>query len=192
MFRKISNERYDVPQEIQTYTSTCMEIHFTSGRSPKTRHAHSYEYPGVTVQHHFSFCKIIFLNMKQKIMYVHADFGRYLYGLDHMKSRNMITAELKIGEYDRQTATFRPYAAVFLMRIMETYMGKGTRNWDLRLNSNRVKLQKQLTVLCKKYAATILMSDCNVLKEQVKAHMKDTSESMLSDLEMGKGQVVIK
>nr|GEX28774.1 hypothetical protein [Tanacetum cinerariifolium] len=64
-------------------------------------------------------------------------FGRYLYGLDHMKSRNMITAELEIGEYDWQTATVCPYASVFLMSIMETYMGKGMRNWDLRLNSNR-------------------------------------------------------
>nr|GEU71913.1 hypothetical protein [Tanacetum cinerariifolium] len=69
---------------------------------------------------------------------------------------------------------------------METYMGKGMHNWDLRLNSNRVKLQKQLTVLCKKYAATILMSDCNVLKEQVKAHMEHASGSMLSDLQNGK------
>ncbi|GKD76605.1 hypothetical protein Tco_1339226, partial [Tanacetum coccineum] len=46
---------------------------------------------------------------------------------------------------------------------------------DLRLDSNRVKLQKKLTMLCKKYAATILMSDCNVLKEQVKAHMDHAS-----------------
>nr|GEW44624.1 hypothetical protein [Tanacetum cinerariifolium] len=104
----------------------------------------------------------------------------------------MITAELEIREYDWKTATVRPYAGVFLMQIRETYMGKGMRNWDLRLNSNRVKLQKKLTVLCKKYVATILMSDCNVLKEQVKAHMEDTSGSMLSDLEMGKGQVKIK
>nr|GFC57418.1 hypothetical protein [Tanacetum cinerariifolium] len=106
---------------------------------------------------------------------LHADIGRYLYGLDHMKSRNMITAELEIAEYVWQTATVRPYAAVFIMRIMETYMGKGMRNWDQRLNSNHVKLQKQLTVLCKKYVATILMSDCNILKEQVKAHMEDAS-----------------
>ncbi|GKC00259.1 hypothetical protein Tco_0986395 [Tanacetum coccineum] len=41
---------------------------------------------------------------------LHADFGRYLYGLDHIKSRNIITAELEIGEYDWQTATVRPYA----------------------------------------------------------------------------------
>nr|GEY41291.1 hypothetical protein [Tanacetum cinerariifolium] len=69
----------------------------------------------------------------------HADFGRYVYGLDHIKSRNMTTAELEIGEYDWQTA------------------------------------MKQLAVLCKKYAATILMSDCNVLKEQVKAHIEIAS-----------------
>nr|GFA82267.1 hypothetical protein [Tanacetum cinerariifolium] len=84
----------------------------------------------------------------------------------------MITAELEIGEYDWQTAMIQPYAGVFLMLIMETYMGKGMRNYDLRLDSNHVKLQKQLTLLCKKYAATILMSDCNVLKEQVKVHME--------------------
>nr|GEU35346.1 hypothetical protein [Tanacetum cinerariifolium] len=35
---------------------------------------------------------------------LHADFGRYLFGLDHIKSRNIITAELEIGEYDWQTA----------------------------------------------------------------------------------------
>ncbi|GJT65610.1 hypothetical protein Tco_1017090 [Tanacetum coccineum] len=71
---------------------------------------------------------------------LHADFGRYLYGLDHIKSRNIITAELEIGEYDWQTATVRPYAGLILMRIMETYREKGMRNWDLRLDSNRVKL----------------------------------------------------
>nr|GFB12274.1 hypothetical protein [Tanacetum cinerariifolium] len=88
----------------------------------------------------------------------------------------MITAKLDIGEYDWQIATVRPYAGLFLMRIMETYMWKGMRNWDLTLDSNRVKLQKQLNVLCKKYVATILMSDCNVLKEQVKAHTENASE----------------
>ncbi|GKB38193.1 hypothetical protein Tco_0883135, partial [Tanacetum coccineum] len=41
---------------------------------------------------------------------LHADFGRYLYGLDHIKSRNIITTELEIGEYDWKTATVRPYA----------------------------------------------------------------------------------
>ncbi|GKG06529.1 hypothetical protein Tco_0329498, partial [Tanacetum coccineum] len=30
----------------QTQWQADMEIHFTSGRSPKTRHEHSYEYPG--------------------------------------------------------------------------------------------------------------------------------------------------
>ncbi|GJT66430.1 hypothetical protein Tco_1017910 [Tanacetum coccineum] len=92
------------------------------------------------------------------------------------KIGNSIVAEMLIGEYDWQTATVRPYAGLILIRIMETYMGKGMRNWDLRLDSNRVKLQKKLTMLCKKYAATILMSDCNVLKEQVKAHMDHASE----------------
>ncbi|GJZ52845.1 hypothetical protein Tco_0607730 [Tanacetum coccineum] len=47
---------------------------------------------------------------KEPRLATHADFGRYLYGLDHIKSRNMITAELEIGEYDWQTATVRPYA----------------------------------------------------------------------------------
>ncbi|GJZ74425.1 hypothetical protein Tco_0638571 [Tanacetum coccineum] len=120
---------------------------------------------------------------------LHADFGRYLYGLDHIKARNIIIAELEIGEYEWQTATLRPYAGLILMRIMETYMGKGMRNWDMRLDSNGVKLQKKLTVLCKKYAATILMSDCNVLKEQVKAHMNHASGSMLSDVPLTKGPV---
>ncbi|GJS23564.1 hypothetical protein Tco_0452196 [Tanacetum coccineum] len=36
---------------------------------------------------------------------LHADFGRYLYGLDHIKSGNIINAELEIGEYAWQTAT---------------------------------------------------------------------------------------
>ncbi|GKB02672.1 hypothetical protein Tco_0830761 [Tanacetum coccineum] len=64
---------------------------------------------------------------------LHAYFGRYVYGLDHIKSRNIITAELEFGEYDWKTTTIQPYASVFLMRIMETYMGKGcgTGIWDL-------------------------------------------------------------
>ncbi|GJX70661.1 hypothetical protein Tco_0307832 [Tanacetum coccineum] len=34
---------------------------------------------------------------KEPRLATHADFGRYLYGLDHIKSRNMITDELEIG-----------------------------------------------------------------------------------------------
>ncbi|GKE06782.1 hypothetical protein Tco_1398800, partial [Tanacetum coccineum] len=44
---------------------------------------------------------------------LHADFGRYLYGLNHIKSGNMIKAELEIREYAWQTATVRPYACFF-------------------------------------------------------------------------------
>ncbi|GKC32463.1 hypothetical protein Tco_1039757, partial [Tanacetum coccineum] len=99
-----------------------------------------------------------------------ADFGKYIHGLDHIKAANMIKAELENGEYEWQTATIRPYA-VFLMRIMETYMGKGMRNWDLRLDAKRGNLQKQLTVLCKKYVVVILMADCNMMKTEVRAHM---------------------
>ncbi|GKC71829.1 hypothetical protein Tco_1117712 [Tanacetum coccineum] len=44
------------------------------------------------------------LNSLEKID-LHADFGRYLYGLDHIKSGNIINAELEIGEYAWQTAT---------------------------------------------------------------------------------------
>ncbi|GKB11928.1 hypothetical protein Tco_0845851 [Tanacetum coccineum] len=77
---------------------------------------------------------------------------------------NIIKAELEIGEYDWQTVTVRPYAGLFVMRIMETYMGKGVRNWDVRLDASGGNIQKQLVVLSKKYAASILLSDCNLLK----------------------------
>nr|GEY07336.1 hypothetical protein [Tanacetum cinerariifolium] len=66
--------------------------------------------------------------------YEEIDFGRHLYGLDHMKSRNMITAELEIGEYDWQTAMVRPYAgtsegahgACFWKYVIRFAIGKRT------------------------------------------------------------------
>ncbi|GJT65613.1 hypothetical protein Tco_1017093 [Tanacetum coccineum] len=122
---------------------------------------------------------------------LHTDFGRYLYSLGHRKASTMITAKLVFGEYEWQTATVRPYASVFLMRIMETYMGKGMRNWDLRLNTTRGKLQKQLAVLCKKYAATILLSDCNMLKALVRAKIENET-GVLSGVPLIKGPIKIK
>nr|GEU54206.1 hypothetical protein [Tanacetum cinerariifolium] len=47
----------------------------------------------------------------------------------------------------------------------------GMHNWDLRLDAKHGNLQKQLTILCKKYAAVILMADCDMMKTKVKAHM---------------------
>ncbi|GKC24971.1 hypothetical protein Tco_1027121 [Tanacetum coccineum] len=55
-------------------------------------------------------------------------------------------------------------SGLFVIRIMETYMGKGVRNWDVRLDASGGNIKKQLVVLSKKYAASILLSDCNLLK----------------------------
>lgn len=102
----------------------------------------------------------------------HADFGRYLFDLNHTKAGYIVRAELEIGEFEGQSARVKDYAGLLVMRQMETYMGKGKSKWDWGIDGNPAKLQKQMVILRKKYAASILLSKCNLLMEKVKSNVE--------------------
>ncbi|GJY44379.1 hypothetical protein Tco_0432592 [Tanacetum coccineum] len=83
-----------------------MEIHFTSGRSPKTRHEHSYEYPGGTTTLSSAFHKITFTNMKQKIL---CHLSRYIY--THLKAYEP-HAKKTLKKQEQSTSIVDPLAYV--------------------------------------------------------------------------------
>ncbi|GKB73478.1 hypothetical protein Tco_0934890 [Tanacetum coccineum] len=58
-------------------------------------------------------------------------------------------------------------ADIFVMQHMESCMGMGLAKLTCVLAGTTRKLKKQLLFLRKKYAAKILLSECNILKETV-------------------------
>nr|GEX51041.1 hypothetical protein [Tanacetum cinerariifolium] len=134
------------------------------------------------------------------------DNGRFERVLQHVDSVTKRTSELnKLKKIDlvflpvdneghRFLLTFNlKYGAVtvFDQKKKDKILKKSKLKKGAKIG-NSIVAEMLLTVLCKKYAATILMSDCNILKKQVKAHMEHTFGSMLSDLQLRKGQVKIK
>ena len=99
------------------------------------------------------------------------DFARYLFDVRHKKAGLFFKEELDIVEFEGQTARVKDYAGRFVMRQMESYMGKGIK-WDWGLVENKNKLQKQMVILRKKYAARILLSECNLLMGRVKTNIE--------------------
>ena len=79
----------------------------------------------------------------------HNDFGCCLFGLKHIKSGNIVKAKLEIAAFEGQTVAVKEYAGIFVMRQMESYMGKGIK-WDWGLDANPARSRKQIVILRKK------------------------------------------
>ena len=86
-----------------------------------------------------------------------------------------MNAEVEIAEFEGQTARVKEYAGRFVMRQMESYMGKG-KKWNWGLDGNKDKLQKQMVILRKKYATHILLSKCNLLMGLVKTNIENAAK----------------
>ncbi|PWA93030.1 hypothetical protein CTI12_AA075780 [Artemisia annua] len=100
---------------------------------------------------------------------LHTNFGQYMLARFHAKAKSIINADLERGKFNWQTDEREKDSGVFLMRHMETYKGTGMGKWNCGLDADVKKQLTQLGRLRKKYAARILLSDCNIHKEKIRA-----------------------
>nr|GEW36999.1 ulp1 protease family, C-terminal catalytic domain-containing protein [Tanacetum cinerariifolium] len=80
----------------------------------------------------------------------------------------IIEAQLVRGTFDWQTDKRSKDCGIFLMRHRESYMGNEIGKWKCGLDDEGKKQNTQLGHLRNKYAAKILLSDCNMYKSYQK------------------------
>ena len=90
---------------------------------------------------------------------------------NHEKADEIINSEITRGEFHWQTDKRPNDCGVFVMRHMENYMGMNVLKWECGLEDEGRKQTIQLGKLRKKYAAKLLLSECNMNKEKIVAAM---------------------
>ena len=90
---------------------------------------------------------------------------------NHAKAEEIMKSEITNGEFHWQTDKRPKDCGVFVMRHMENYMGMSILNWDCGLEDEGRKQTIQLGKLRKKYAAKLLLSDCNMIKDKIVSDM---------------------
>ncbi|KAI3755087.1 hypothetical protein L1987_54880 [Smallanthus sonchifolius] len=93
-------------------------------------------------------------------------FVKYLEHVKHPKTDELNAAKIKKVKIAWATTSNALDCAVFVMRHMEKYKG-AKAEFNTRLSSNGPKKNKQLKILRKRYAAHILLSECNQLRQQI-------------------------
>ncbi|KAI3755081.1 hypothetical protein L1987_54874 [Smallanthus sonchifolius] len=93
-------------------------------------------------------------------------FVKYLEHVKHPKTDELNAAKIKKVKIAWATTSNALDCVVFVMRHMEKYMGAKVE-FNTGLSSNGPKKNKQLKILRKKYAAHILLSECNQLRQQI-------------------------
>ncbi|GJX27381.1 retrovirus-related pol polyprotein from transposon TNT 1-94 [Tanacetum coccineum] len=102
---------------------------------------------------------------------LHKHFGQYLLVLNHGKAAEIIKSQLVCGTFDWQTDKRVKDCGIFVMRHMETYMGNELGKWKCGLDAEGKKQNTQLGRLRNKYAAKLLLSDCNIYKSKIHEEM---------------------
>ena len=90
---------------------------------------------------------------------------------NHEKADEILKSEITRGEFHWQTDKRPNDCGVFVMRHMEDYMGMSIQRWDCGIEDEGRKQTNQLGKLRKKYAARLLLSDCNINKDKIAAEM---------------------
>ncbi|KAJ0584430.1 hypothetical protein HanHA300_Chr00c0194g0727401 [Helianthus annuus] len=89
----------------------------------------------------------------------------------YMRSVRHINAELVEAQtpirLNLQWYTTAIDSGVYVMRHMETYMGTRRNKWDCGFATQKSKLNKQLLMAKKKYAAKIILSDINLHRARI-------------------------
>ncbi|GJR11911.1 hypothetical protein Tco_0794563 [Tanacetum coccineum] len=75
------------------------------------------------------------------------------------------------GNFTWQTDRREKDCRIFLMRHMECYMGGDIGKWKCDLDVEGKKHNTQLGHLRNKYAAKLLLSDCNIYKDKIREEM---------------------
>nr|GEY42391.1 hypothetical protein [Tanacetum cinerariifolium] len=98
---------------------------------------------------------------------LHKFFGKYLLAINHGNATEIIEAQLVRGTFDWQTDKRSKDYGIFLMRHRESYIGNELGKWKCGLDDEGKKQNTQLGYLRNKYAAKILLSDCNMYKSKI-------------------------
>ncbi|GJU28491.1 hypothetical protein Tco_1167112 [Tanacetum coccineum] len=102
---------------------------------------------------------------------LHQIFSQYLYAINHVKAAKIIECQLVRGNFNWQKNKRAKDCGIFLMRHMECYMGSDIGKWKCGLDVEGKKQNTQLGHLRNKYAAKILLSDCNIYKGKIREEM---------------------
>ncbi|GKC67038.1 ulp1 protease family, C-terminal catalytic domain-containing protein [Tanacetum coccineum] len=102
---------------------------------------------------------------------LHRIFGQYLYAINHAKAAKIIESQIVRGNFSWQTNRRAKDCGIFLMRHMECYMGSDIGKWKCGLDVEGKKQNTQLGRLRNKYAAKLLLSDCNIYKGKIREEM---------------------
>ncbi|GJZ34640.1 hypothetical protein Tco_0580457 [Tanacetum coccineum] len=98
-------------------------------------------------------------------------FGHYLYAINHVKAVQIIECQIVRGNFTWKTDRREKDCGIFLMRHMECYMGGDIGKWKCDLDVEGKKQNTQLGHLRNKYAAKLLLSDCNINKDKIREEM---------------------
>ncbi|GKD29706.1 hypothetical protein Tco_1240484 [Tanacetum coccineum] len=100
-------------------------------------------------------------------------FGEYLVRLNLNKAADVLKVEVKRENFYWQTDK-KPYdSGVFLMRHLEAYIGNVMSKWECGLEAEGKKQNTQLGRLRKRYVVTLLLSDCNLHGDNIRAQLND-------------------
>ncbi|KAI3798620.1 hypothetical protein L1987_33898 [Smallanthus sonchifolius] len=93
-------------------------------------------------------------------------FVKYLEHVKHPKTDELNATKIKKMKIPWATTGNALNCAIFVMRHMEKYMG-AKEEFNSGLSTNGPKKNKQLKILRKKYAAHIMLSECNKVREKI-------------------------
>ncbi|KAL8244170.1 hypothetical protein R6Q59_010428 [Mikania micrantha] len=100
-------------------------------------------------------------------------FANYLLTKDHPNALKIYHLTLTLLDLSWKTTKNGVDCGVFSMRHMETYMGGGLKKWKTGLNQESESQSRQLNQLRFKYLCKILLSNVNILKDDVVVQARD-------------------
>ncbi|KAI3695088.1 hypothetical protein L1987_78076 [Smallanthus sonchifolius] len=93
-------------------------------------------------------------------------FVKYLEHIKHPKTYELNATKIKKVKISWATTSNALDCEIFVMRHMEKYLG-AKEEFNSGLSTNSPKKNKQLKIVRKKYAAHILLSECNKVREKI-------------------------
>ncbi|KAL8210425.1 hypothetical protein R6Q57_004862 [Mikania cordata] len=100
-------------------------------------------------------------------------FANYLLNKDHPNALKIYNLTPTLLDLPWKTTKNGVDCSVFSMRHMETYMGGGLKKWKTELNPESEAQRRQLNQLRFKYLCKILLSNVNILKDDVGIQARD-------------------
>ncbi|KAI3775299.1 hypothetical protein L1987_49870 [Smallanthus sonchifolius] len=94
-------------------------------------------------------------------------FVKYLRWVNHPRWNDILTVVPDKVKIDWATKRNNQDCGVFVMKHMEMFMGTQDRHCDCGFPTDKKKLTRIIAVLRKKYAAKMVTSEANILREKV-------------------------